>query len=154
MNIDIEDFRDKGYCHIPKMFSWRADGLLDSAAEVFRNGINRVGGCGYSLLDIEHGMRKLFNEDFETFVHCGKTCQNIWEMYETASDRQVLNLLHGIGLAVPTISTRPVMFFNHPDLAKKEVYYKTPPHQDWRSIQGSLNSVVLWIPLADVPMDL
>jgi ectoine hydroxylase-related dioxygenase (phytanoyl-CoA dioxygenase family) len=46
--------------------------------------------------------------------------------------------------------TRPVLFFNHPQLAKEEVYYKTPKHQDWPSMEASLNSLVVWVPLVDV----
>ena len=45
---------------------------------------------------------------------------------------------------------RPVLFFNHPQLAKEEVYYKTPPHQDWSSMESSMNSLVVWVPLVDV----
>ena len=48
------------------------------------------------------------------------------------------------------MSVRPVMFFNHPRLATQEFYWKTPPHQDWRSMQGSLDSVVVWVALVDV----
>ena len=46
------------------------------------------------------------------------------------------------------------MFFNNPRLAKQEFYWKTPPHQDWRSMQGSLDSVVVWIALVDVDVGL
>jgi len=32
-------------------------------------------------------------------------------------------------------------------------YHKSPPHQDWRSMQGSLDSVVIWVPLTDIDFD-
>ena len=46
------------------------------------------------------------------------------------------------------------MYFNHPKLAKEEVYYKVFPHQDWRSMQGSLDSVVIWTPLNQIDSDM
>jgi ectoine hydroxylase-related dioxygenase (phytanoyl-CoA dioxygenase family) len=29
-------------------------------------------------------------------------------------------------------------------------YHKSPPHQDWRSMQGSLDSIVMWMPTVPV----
>jgi len=55
-----------------------------------------------------------------------------------------------LGLEFPNISTRPVLYFNSERLAKKEVYWKLAGHQDWRSMQGSLDSVIVWIPLIDI----
>jgi ectoine hydroxylase-related dioxygenase (phytanoyl-CoA dioxygenase family) len=46
--------------------------------------------------------------------------------------------------------TRPVLFFNHPTLAKSEHFYKTPLHQDWGSMLSSSDSLVVWLPLIDV----
>jgi ectoine hydroxylase-related dioxygenase (phytanoyl-CoA dioxygenase family) len=66
----------------------------------------------------------------------------------------VIDLLKETGLETPTISTRPVLYFNHPKLAKQKVFHTVDAHQDWRSMQGSLNSVVIWIPLVDINKDL
>lgn len=152
--INLEEFRANGYCRIPSFFKSKARSLLFSAGQVFKNAIDARGGCGVSQRDVELGMRQLFKNDFQTFVNCGKTCQNLLEMYQLAVDSQTIRLLSKLRIQDPAISTRPVMFFNHPDIAKREVYYKTPPHQDWRSIQGSLNSVVIWVPLVDVPAEM
>ena len=59
-------------------------------------------------------------------------------------------LIEELGIDFPNMCTRPVLFFNHPKLAKEKVYYKTPNHQDWPSMEASLNSLVVWIPLVDV----
>src|SRR5690606_25293337 len=67
---------------------------------------------------------------------------------------KIIELLHQVGLQNPVVSTRPVLYFNHPKLAKKKVFYKVDAHQDWRSMQGSLNAVVIWLPLVDINKDL
>ena len=49
---------------------------------------------------------------------------------------------------------RPCVSFSSKKTAKKEYYWKTPPHQDWPSTQGSLNGLTCWIPLVDVDSSL
>ena len=46
----------------------------------------------------------------------------------------------------PVISYTPLILFN----SKHLDHYNTPPHQDWRSMQGSLDSVVIWVALQDI----
>jgi phytanoyl-CoA hydroxylase len=93
---------------------------------------------------------KLFEEDFSTFSNCGKQVQHLISLHKLGVSDVFLKVLKQIGLKTPTISTRPVVFFNHPKLAKEKVFYKVDSHQDWRSMQGSLNSVVIWVPLMTI----
>jgi ectoine hydroxylase-related dioxygenase (phytanoyl-CoA dioxygenase family) len=65
-------------------------------------------------------------------------------------DAKIVDLLKRMGLKSPIVSTRPVLYFNHPKLAKQKVFHTVDAHQDWRSMQGSLNAVVIWIPLVDI----
>lgn len=96
---------------------------------------------------------KLYYTDFECFVNCGKTAQHLMSLHELGLNVKIKNVLSELGLVFPVISTRPVLYFNHVSISKHEYIYKSPPHQDWRSIQGSLNSVVVWIPLVDVTQE-
>ena len=96
-------------------------------------------------------MYALFDADLQAFTNCGKHAQHMISLHRLSLDERILNVLGGLGLESPNISTRPVLYFNSPRLAKKEVYHRLAPHQDWRSMQGSLDSVVVWVPL--VPID-
>jgi hypothetical protein len=102
----------------------------------------------------EAGMFALFERDVATFANCGKQAQHLISLHRLSLDDRLVAALRSLGLELPNISTRPVLYFNHPRLAKKEVYWRLGPHQDWRSMQGSLNSVVAWVPLADVSTEL
>lgn len=106
----------------------------------------------YSIENFEEKyMFELFEKNFETFQNCGKHIQHgSIKLHSLGVNKKILNLLQECGLEYPSIATRPVLFFNHQKLAKEEVYYKTPPHQDWNSIRGSSDSVVVWIPLVNV----
>jgi ectoine hydroxylase-related dioxygenase (phytanoyl-CoA dioxygenase family) len=46
------------------------------------------------------------------------------------------------------------MFFNSRYLAKREEYWRLDAHQDWRSSQGSLDAITIWVPLVDIDRSL
>jgi len=93
---------------------------------------------------------KLFEISFDDFLGCAKAAQHLLSLNNLASSRLIFNFLKNFGLKNPIICVKPIIFFNSPFLAKQEAHFKTPAHQDWRSMQGSLNSLVIWIPLVDV----
>lgn len=96
-------------------------------------------------------MIRLFNEHESVFINCGKIIQSgLLELYKLPVEDKLINEIKNLGLEFPNLCTRPVLYFNHPKLAKEEVYYKTPPHQDWSSMESSMDSVVVWVPLVDV----
>lgn len=97
---------------------------------------------------------RLFDEDIECLSNCGKQAQHLISLHSLSLNAKIVELIHQMGLETPIVSTRPVLYFNHPKLAKQKVFYKVDAHQDWRSMQGSLNSVVIWIPLVDVNREL
>ena len=102
----------------------------------------------------EAALYQFFRNDLEGFVNCGKTCQHLVSLHRLALSEPLIAKLHDFGIQTPNICTRPVMFFNSSHLAKSESYYKVPPHQDWRSMQGSLNAIVVWVPLINIGKDL
>jgi len=97
---------------------------------------------------------QLFEEDLVCISNCGKQAQHLISLHALSLHKKLIELLHHIGLTSPVISTRPVLYFNHRKLSKQKIYYKVDAHQDWRSMQGSLNSVVIWLPLVDINKEL
>jgi phytanoyl-CoA hydroxylase len=102
----------------------------------------------------ERALFRYFGEDAEGFINCGKTIQHLISLHRFSLGDAIMSELQLLGIRTPNVCTRPVLFFNSKHLAKSEVYHKSPPHQDWRSMQGSLNAIVVWVPLADVPAEL
>lgn len=128
------------------------ENLRESAKGVFKIQFKYF---GYSDYDSEEGFKssmiRLFNEQFDVFQNCGKLIQSgLIELYNVAYHEKLIEQLKIYGLDNPLVCTRPVMFFNHPKLAKQKQYYKTPMHQDYPSMLASSDSVVVWIPLMDV----
>jgi phytanoyl-CoA hydroxylase len=97
---------------------------------------------------------RLFEEDTECLMNCGKQAQHLISLHQLSLNAKIIEMLTQLGIETPNISTRPVLFFNHPKLAKQKVFYKVDAHQDWRSMQGSLNAIVVWVPLIDIDTNL
>ncbi|MGB3682859.1 MAG: phytanoyl-CoA dioxygenase family protein [Rubrobacteraceae bacterium] len=150
----MDEYRENGYLLLKGLFDAREiDEVREEAKEIFTLQMVRLGIVGSENVsedEFEAGMFALFEKDVATFANCGKQAQHLISLHRLSLDGRIVNGLKELGLEFPNISTRPVMYFNHERLAKKEVYWKLSAHQDWRSMQGSLDSMVVWIPLVDV----
>lgn len=150
----MDEYRENGYLLLKGFFDKREiDEVREDAKEVFALQMQRLGIVGSKDVgdeEFEQGMYELFDKDVATFANCGKQAQHLISLHKLSLDGRIVTQLKELGLEFPNISTRPVMYFNHERLAKKEVYWKLSAHQDWRSMQGSLDSMVVWIPLVDV----
>lgn len=143
--------KQEGLVVLPGFFDEKEiEKLYEAAKMIFQIQFEKLGIQG----DFLSQMKELFENHLETFMNCGKLIQSgLIELYQLAVHPEMIKLLKEIGLEVPAMCTRPVLFFNHPDLAKKEHFYKTPLHQDWVSMLASDDSVVVWMPLIDLDME-
>lgn len=127
--------------------------VREDAREVFLRQMRSLGILGSDHAtenEFEGGMARLFQQDQPAFINCGKVCQHLISLHRLALCERLIEQARALGVREPVICTRPVIYFNSRKLARCESYYKSPPHQDWRSMQGSLNALVVWVPLVDV----
>lgn len=144
--IDVNAYRKTGSVLVSGLFTAEeTDALRADAWGVFQRQLDRHG-----LGSDAEALFEYFAKHTTEFANCGKQIQHLWSLHRLSLDERVRDILGALGLEEPNVSVRPVMFFNHPRLARSEHYWKTPPHQDWRSMQGSLDSVVVWVALVDV----
>ncbi|MFM6947936.1 MAG: phytanoyl-CoA dioxygenase family protein [Aquirufa sp.] len=152
MKYNIQEIKSEldqnGLVVIPGFFDEKLiEKLHESAKEIFQIQFDHYQIKGDYLTQ----MQTLFNEHLDVFISCGKMIQQgLVELYQLGFHPDLVNLMREIGMQLPTMCTRPVLFFNHPSLAKSEHFYKTPLHQDWGSMLASSDSVVIWLPLIDV----
>mgnify|MGYP003338848258 CR=1 FL=1 len=155
MNKYKKQLLNDGYVLVKNFFDKKTlSNVKKDAEKVFLHQFQNHLSNKIKKFDEKH-MFELFNKKFEVFSNCGKHVQHgSIELNKLATHKKTIKLLNKLGIDEPSLATRPVLFFNHQKLAKEHVYYKTPPHQDWNSIKGSLDCIVLWAPLVDVPMSL
>jgi hypothetical protein len=153
----LDDYRQHGLLHLRSALD-PADvtAIRKEAQQVFVAQLRsrKLIGGEPSDAEITDGMAQLFQDDLPVFMNCGKQAQHLVSLHRLSLDERLLTIVRQLGVQWPNICTRPVLYFNSPRLAKSEVYWRVFPHQDWRSMQGSLDSVVIWIPLVDLPANL
>jgi ectoine hydroxylase-related dioxygenase (phytanoyl-CoA dioxygenase family) len=158
LKIDIDQYREQGFVLIRNFFDPEKIARIHAdAKEIFAVQMRQLGLLPEGEVDeaeFNAGMFQLFERDVSAIFRCGKHCQHLISLHRLSLDERITSVLKELGLAFPNISTRPTLYFNHPRLAEKEVYWRLDLHQDWRSMQGSLDSVVVWVPLIDIDKDL
>ncbi len=156
--IDVKSYKENGSLLVKGFFQRQEIAAIrDEGKQVFIAQMRRLGIVQTDDLSeqaFEQGMAQLFDADLQTFTNCGKQAQHLISLHRLSLDERVVRAIVELGLEFPNISTRPVLYFNSRRLAKKEVYWRLSLHQDWRSMQGSLDSIVVWVPLMDIDRSL
>jgi len=152
--IDREDYKQRGYALVRGLFAAEeVEAVRSAACEVFRLQMEHRGLVGAGPLDeaeFEAALYRFFAADLPGFISCSYQVQHILPFNRLSTDPRLVAVLQELGLGLPNFSTRPQMLFNSRQLAAHERYWRYPVHQDWRNMQGSLDSVVAWLPLIDV----
>ncbi|XKE45433.1 phytanoyl-CoA dioxygenase family protein [Halomonas organivorans] len=154
-----EEYLSNGFVHLRGFFDpVRVAEIREEACRLFARQMMCLGHLDESGVDDESAFNAalyaMFEHHPEILFNCGKQAQHLTSLHCLSLDRTLLNTMQSLGLSWPVISTRPVLYFNHRKLATKPVYHTVPPHQDWRSMQGSINAAVAWVPLMDIPRSL
>jgi phytanoyl-CoA hydroxylase len=154
-DLDVQELKTKGFALAPGFFQKEeVERVRDDAKNVFLTQLLRHGilnSDNPSETEFEAALFEYFKRDLQEFMNCGKQIQHLVSLHRLSLDNRIEHtLIKTLGMEFPNVSTRPVLYFNSRLLAKEEVYWRVFPHQDWRSMQGSLDSIVVWVPLADV----
>ncbi len=157
--LDNKELKTQGFVLAPGFFQKeevervRNDAKNVFLAQLLRHGI--LNSSNPSETEFEAALFEYFKRDLQEFMNCGKQIQHLVSLHRLSLDSRIEQALkEKLGMKFPNVSTRPVLYFNSPRLATEEVYWRVFPHQDWRSMQGSLDSIVVWVPLADVDVKL
>lgn len=156
--IDVADFRETGSVLIPGLFD-RAEieRVRSDAKRVFTVQLRRhrlVGEEEVGEREFELALFQLFESHMDDYINAGKQIQHLVSLHRLGLDPRIMEALGQLGLEFPNVNTRPVLFFNSRRLAREEVYWRVFAHQDWRSMQGSLDAIVVWVPLTDIDVSL
>ena len=158
MKSQIDEYKENGFVLRKSFFAAEEIArVYEEAKEVFRAQMRRHGFAPASTEDgpaFDAAMVRLFDDDLAAFTNCGKQAQHLISLHRLSLDQRLVGMLGQLGLQSPNISTRPLLYFNAERLAKKEVYWRLDVDQDWRSMQGSLDAIVVWLPLIDIDVKL
>lgn len=129
--------------------------LVESFREIFRRQMRRhdLPAADKSGSAFDRSLADLFQESMPSYLAAAKLTQYLPALHRLGVSAPLLDALSGLGLRHPVISTRPVVHIVSEALKVPGGYHRTPPHQDWRSVQGSLDAMVAWLPLVTAGAD-
>jgi ectoine hydroxylase-related dioxygenase (phytanoyl-CoA dioxygenase family) len=93
---------------------------------------------------------RLLAVDVPTYISTARMTQMLPSAHRLMASEALLDLVRDLGVEIPVVSTRLSNHIMSDTLRIPGGYHKSPPHQDWRSIQGSLDSLVVWAPTTPV----
>jgi ectoine hydroxylase-related dioxygenase (phytanoyl-CoA dioxygenase family) len=148
--VDREHFLREGYVVVRGVLDPAAlEAVNEEMAALFAQQLRRLGlpvDRGHDREAFLANAARLLAVDVAAYISTARLTQMVPTAHQVMCSAPILQVVRDLGLALPVISTR---LSNHimSDLLKiPGGYHKSPPHQDWRSMQGSLDSVVLWAP--------
>jgi len=92
----------------------------------------------------------LLNADVPAYISTARMTQMLPPVHRLMISEPIMDIARKLGVEFPVISTRVSNHIISDRLKIPGGYHKSPPHQDWRAIQGSLDSIVLWAPTTPV----
>lgn len=93
---------------------------------------------------------RLLAADVETYISTARLTQMLPSAHRLMASDAILDLVRDLGIGFPVVATRLSNHIMSEALRIPGGYHKSPPHQDWRSMQGSLDSMILWVPTTPV----
>ena len=148
------EFKSKGYAVIKQMLSSdRVHELLTEIHNIFKNKFDADRFKYQKISDgkiVAEDLFRYYTENREGYIGCMRAIQKIPKFYSLCSSQEILNVLKRLGLKFPIISQEPIVMLDNKKTSRKISDWKTPAHQDWRSRQGSLNSISIWFGLVDI----
>ena len=153
---EISGYSETGFAILKNAFeASMVDSILCEVCDVFRPILKCHGISSSESVGAEFGvaLEELFRQDMSAYLSAAKATQSVPGLHAFGAGHEMIELVRQFGLAQPLIAVRPVVHILSDFLRVSEGYHRTPPHQDWRSVQGSLDSIVVWLPLVAVNRD-
>lgn len=95
-------------------------------------------------------LHNIFNQDIDKYKSCLSMLAKSKAVNDLFSRRRVIEIVNELGIDQISFPSQPVLHVMSPDLKIPKGYYGTDAHQDWPSVQGSLDMITVWIALTNV----
>lgn len=100
--------------------------------------------------DIFHNFKTLFDADSAKYLKSVKILSKNFEVIKLFCRDEIKHLLEQLGIKHCIFPTDPAFHIMSDELKIPGGYYGFAPHQDYPSMQGSLDAPVIWIPLVNI----
>lgn len=103
------------------------------------------------LLDALHdNMARLLGASVPLYLATLRMCSKLHGVYRLMTEERLRQATADLGIATPLFQTTPVLHLMSRRLVIPGGYQGFDVHQDWTSVQGSLDTITTWIPFMDI----
>lgn len=151
--IEAEAYRQEGFAVLKEVIPRnRVDAMLAEFRDIFRPILRRhdIEDAETDGERFEAALVSLFTKNMSEYLAAAKATQSSPALHALGASEPVIDIARTFGIVQPLIAVYPVTHILSESLKVPGGYHRTPPHQDWRSVQGSLDGIVIWLPLVSV----
>lgn len=137
-----DDYNRDGYVVVP--LNIQVDSAMEEINKMFKNKNSDDSGglfCNVS---------ELFHRDIVKYITTLRSCAKLLSVQKLFL--QCVETSQSLGVSLPLLIS-PVLHVVCDKLKIPDGYHGAFPHQDWPSLQGSLNVITIWIPFMDVNVE-
>ncbi len=153
----IKQYREEGFCVVPGLLAGRSckrvlkemNSVVSSQLEVLGLGAMEFEGDE----SLHANMQTLFHANTDIYLASVRHLGRLLSVQQLLADENILALTNRLGISLPSLPTGPVVSIMSDRLRVQGGYFGLAPHQDWPSMQGSLDAVVVWAPLTNVTVE-
>jgi len=114
----------------------------------------QIDHLGIKKNNFNESLFEFFEKELNKYIYVNRTATLLPSIYNLAYNQSIISALKDLGIKNPILCQKPTLRMDCKKLAITEEYYKLPAHQDFQAMQGSINSVVVSIPLVDANEDI
>ena len=151
------DYRGLGFAVVPRVLD---TSLLDRVASemqfVFALQLKKYGAAEVpwnGANSLTQTMGAVLALDVGDYLAAIRHCAKLVSLQKLVASDSLVDVAADIGMAAPALSTSPVLHVMSDLLRIPNGYFGVGPHQDFPSVQGSLDAMTMWLSLFDVPID-
>lgn len=100
--------------------------------------------------DVGADVRALFMHDPSLYISTLAQCAKLAQLHQLFLHENIRAIAGHLGAFFQTIPTWPVMNVMSNAIKIPDGYHGTAAHQDWPSLQGSIDMVTVWLPFTGV----
>jgi len=109
---------------------------------------------GATLDALHKNMATLLGADVQLYLATLRMCSKLYGVYRLMTEERLRSAVEDLGVTTPLFQTTPVLHLMSRQLVIPGGYQGFDVHQDWTSVQGSLDTVTTWIPFMDIDANL
>ncbi len=150
----IRFYREQGYLVAEDIFDpLHLDETLAHFNLAFAQQLDRLAlpvAAGPAVEALHRNMAALLGANVALYLATLRMCSKLYGVYRLMTAERLRDAAADLGIATPLFQTTPVLHLMSKQLVIPGGYQGFDVHQDWTSVQGSLDTITTWIPFMDI----